>query len=432
MDMWDETHECMSREELEQLQLERLQATLNRVYRNVNFYKKSFDAIGFTPGDIDDLSALSGLPFTTRNDLAEAYPYEMFAVPLREVVRVHSSSGTPEHPSVVGYTGNDLKHWSELVARLLTAAGVTRDDVVQVAFSYGLPTGAFGLHYGAERIGASVIPSSVGNTERQVRILKDYRTTTLVSTPSYAMRIAEVLEEMGVDPKTLALRRGLFGGEPWQDDMRGLIEERLYIEAYDNYGLSEVMGPGVAAECRCKDGLHLYEDHFIPEIIDPATGDPLPKGEVGELVLTTITKEAFPVIRFRTGDLTSLTHRACPCGRTLCRMTPVLGRCDDIVIIKGINVYPEAIGPILAAVTEKKTDYQLVVDRFRHQDALEIRIEVSEEFFFDKMERQRMLVERLQKRIRDKVGLTARILLVEKGSISRLRETSTMVVDKRG
>jgi phenylacetate-CoA ligase len=431
MNVWDRAHECMSREELEQLQLERLQATLNRVHRNVSFYKKAFDAIGFVPEDLNDLSGLSRLPFTTRKDLADAYPYEMFAVPLREVVRVHASSGTPENPGVVGYTANDLKHWSELVARMLSAAGVTKDDVIQVAFAYGLLTGAFGLHYGAERIGASVIPSSVGNTQRQIRILKDYRTTTLVCTPGYAMRIAQVLEEMEIDPKTLTLRRGLFGGEPWGDEVRGIIEAKLYIEAYDNYGLSEVMGPGVAAECEERDGMHVYEDHFIPEIIDPDSGQAVPEGSVGELVLTTITKEAFPVIRFRTGDLTSLNNRSCACGRTVSRIGRISGRCDEIIIIKGVNVYPKAIGSILTAVTGTEPAYQLVADALNHQDSLEVRIEVSERFFFDKMERQRILVERLQKKIRDTVGLTAHVVLVEKGSINRVDETSPMVVDRR-
>ncbi|MBW1897107.1 MAG: phenylacetate--CoA ligase [Deltaproteobacteria bacterium] len=405
MDVWDAARECMTRDELEQLQLERLQATLNRVYRNVNFYKKSFDEIGFVPEALDHLSSLAGLPFTTRGDLAAAYPYEMFAVPLREVVRVHASSGTPEAPSVVGYTSNDLKHWSDLVARLLTAAGVTKEDVIQVAFSYGLPTGAFGLHYGAERIGASVIPSSVGNTQR--------------------------LDDMKIDAKTLTLKRGLFGGEPWKREVRGIIEEKLFVDAYDNYGLSEVMGPGIAAECRNKDGMHVYEDHFIPEIVDPDTGQVLSEGEVGELVLTTITKEAFPVIRFRTGDLTSLNDERCSCGRTFCRIAPISGRCDDIVIIKGINVYPKTIGAILSTVTGTEPVYQLAVGQTNHQDYLEIRIEVSEGFFFDKMEKQRTLVERLQKKIRDIVGLTGHIVLVEKGSISRGAETSPMVVDMR-
>jgi phenylacetate-CoA ligase len=431
MDMWDSAHERMSRDELKQLQLERLQATLNRVYRNVSFYRKSFDEIGFVPEALEDLSALSSLPFTTRRDLAAAYPYEMFAVPLREVVRVHASSGTPETPSVVGYTANDLKHWSDLVARLLTAAGVTKEDVVQVAFSYGLSTGAFGLHYGAERVGASVIPTSVGNTQRQIRILKDYRTTTLVSTPSYAMRIAQVLEDMEIDPKTLSLKRGLLGGEPWTANVRSIIEEKLFVDIYDNYGLSEVMGPGIAAECSNKEGMHVYEDHFIPEIVDPETGEVLGEGQVGELVLTTITKEAFPVIRFRTGDLTALNYEACACGRGFCRMAPVSGRCDDIVIIKGINVYPRMIGSILSSVTGTEPVYQLVVGQTNYQDHFEIRIEVAEGFFFDKMEKQRALVERLHKKIRDTVGLSGHIVLVEKDSISRREETSPMVVDMR-
>jgi phenylacetate-CoA ligase len=421
----------MSRDELKQLQLERLQATLNRVFRNVRFYKKSFDAIGFVPEDLDDLASLARLPFTTRQDLSRAYPYEMFAVPLREVVRIHASSGTYENPSIVGYTANDLKHWGELVARLLTAAGVAREDVVQVAFNYGLFTGAFGLHYGAEQIGASVVPSSVGNTRRQVRILKDYRTTTLVCTPSYALRIAEVIKQMGVDPKTLALKQGLFGGEPWGEEVRRTIEERLYIKAYDNYGLSEVMGPGVAGECPNRAGMHVAEDHFITEIIDPDTGEVLQNGATGELVLTTVTKEAFPVIRFRTGDLASLDDSPCPCGRTLARIPRISGRCDDIIIVKGVNIYPRAVGPILEAVTGVAPAYQLVVGLENDQDFLGIRIEVSEAMFFDKMERQRAMVDRLRKKVRDTLGITPRIWLVEAGSIRRDEETAPMVVDKR-
>jgi len=431
MKIWEPSYECMSRDELEQLQLERLQATLNRVYRNVQFYKKSFDAIGFEPGEFEDLASLSRLPFTTRKDLVSAYPYEMFAVPLREVVRIHASSGTSQKPSIVGYTANDLKHWGSLVGRTLTAAGVTRDDVVQVAFNYGLFTGAFGLHYGAECIGASVVPSSVGNTRRQVTILKDYRTSTLVCTPSYALRIAQVMESLGIDPKTLALKQGLFGGEPWGEIVRKEIENRLYIEAFDNYGLSEVMGPGTASECLHKSGLHVSEDHFIPEIIDPETGKNLPDGETGELVLTTITKEAFPVIRFRTGDLTTLDDSPCPCGRTLARMSKIVGRCDDIVIVKGVNLYPAGIGPIIQEITGVAPAYQLVVDRKDHQDSLGIRIEVSETFFFDKMQKQRSLVDRMRKKIRDTLGITPQIYLVEAGSITREGETVPMVVDRR-
>lgn len=430
MAIWDKSHECMSRDELEQLQLERLQAALNRVYRNVRFYKKSFDAIGFVPEDLDDLASLARLPFTTRQDLSRAYPYEMFAVPLREVVRIHASSGTSENPSIVGYTANDLKHWGELVARLLTAAGVTREDVVQIAFNYGLFTGAFGLHYGAEQIGASVVPSSVGNTRRQVRILKDYRTTTLVCTPSYALRIGEVMEQMGVDPKTLALKQGLFGGEPWGEEVRQAIEERLYIKAYDNYGLSEVMGPGVAGECPHRAGMHVSEDHFIAEIIDPDTGQGLRNGATGELVLTTMTKEAYPVIRFRTGDLASLDDARCPCGRTLARISRISGRCDEIIIVKGVNIYPKGVGPILEAVTGVAPAYQLVIGQENDQDFLGIRIEVSEAMFFDKMESQRAMVDGLRKKVRDTLGVTPRIWLVEAGSIRRDEETSPMVVDR--
>lgn len=431
MAIWNRTYECMSRDELEQLQLERLQATLNRAYRNVSFYRKSLDAIGFVPEDLEGLASLESLPFTTRADLGAAYPYEMFAVPLREVVRIHSSSGTFEKPSIVGYTANDLKHWGNLAARGLVAAGVTRDDVVQIAFSYGLFTGAFGLHSGTERIGASVVPSSVGNTRRQVTILRDYKTTTLVCTPGYALRIARCMEELGVDPKTLSLKQGLFGGEPWDETVRRAIEERLYIKAYDNYGLSEVMGPGVAGECAQKNGMHLAEDHFIAEIIDPATGKTLPKKETGELVLTTITKEAFPVIRFRTGDVTSLDAGPCACSRTLVRLSRIVGRCDDIVIVKGVNVYPKGMGPILEEVTGVEPAYQLVIDQKDFQDVLAIRIEVSEAFFFDKMEKQRGLVDRLRKKVRDTLGITPDILLVERGSLSREQETAPMVMDKR-
>jgi len=431
MTIWDQSHECMSRDELEQLQLERLQAALNRVYRNVRFYKKSFDAIGFVPEDLDDLASLARLPFTTRQDLSRAYPYEMFAVPLREVVRIHASSGTSENPSIVGYTANDLKHWGELVARLLAAAGVTREDVVQIAFNYGLFTGAFGLHYGAEQIGASVVPSSVGNTRRQIRILKDYRTTTLVCTPSYALRMAAVMEQMGVDPKTLTLKQGLFGGEPWGEEVRQAIEERLYIKAYDNYGLSEVMGPGVAGECPHRAGMHVSEDHFIAEIIDPDTGETVRNGATGELVLTTMTKEAFPVIRFRTGDLTSLDHSRCPCGRTLARISRISGRCDEIIIVKGVNIDPKGVGPILEAVAGVAPAYQLVIGQENDQDFLGIRIEVSEAMFFDKMQSQRAMVDGLRKKVRDTLGVTPRIWLVEAGSIRRDAETAPMVVDGR-
>lgn len=431
MAIHDASRESISRDELRHLQLERFQATLNRVYRNVRFYKKAFDAVGIEPEDFSDLEMIARLPFTSRHDLSNAYPYEMFAVPLREVVRIHSSSGTSKNPSIVGYTANDLKHWTELVARYLVCTGVTHEDVIQIAFNYGLFTGAFGLHYGAERVGASVVPASVGNTRRQVTILRDYKPTTLVCTPGYALRIARVMEELEIDPKTLTLKRGLFGGEPWSEETRRAIEERLYITAFDNYGLSEVMGPGVAGECPHKTGLHIAEDHFIPEIIDPNTQEVLPENRVGELVLTTITKEAFPVIRFRTGDLASLDTSPCPCGRTLTRMSRIQGRCDDILIVKGVNVYPKGVGPILESVIGVEPTYQLVVEREDYQDLLGLRIEVSEAFFFDKMEAQRSMVDRIRKKIRDTLGITPQVWLVEAGSIQRTDETAPMVIDQR-
>jgi len=294
MKLWDPLHETMPREDLAQLQLEKLQATLNRVYKNVTHYRKMFSTLGIIPEDIQSLADLSHLPFTNKDDLRQNYPYGMFAVPLREVVRIHSSSGTSTKPIVVGYTKNDIRTWSNLAARFMTAAGVTSDDLVQIAFLYGLYTGAFGIHYGAEAIGASVIPMSTGNTEKQVMIMQDYRSTVLVCTPSYAVTLVDFMERHGIDPKGLTLRVGLFGGEPWSEALRKEIEDRLAITATDNYGVSEVMGPGIAGECLCKNGMHLFEDAFLPEIIDPATGQNLPPGSIGELVLTTLSREAFP------------------------------------------------------------------------------------------------------------------------------------------
>ncbi len=432
MPIWDEKHECISRDILDQLQLERLQATLNRVYKNVAFYKKRFDALGFFPeDDLEDLSDLQKLPFTTRKDLSDSYPYEMFAVPLREVVRVHSSSGTTEKPSVVGYTRLDLKIWSELVARVLSAAGVTADDVIQVTFHYGLLTGGLGIHYGAERIGASVLPTSVGRTDRQIRIMQDYRTTVLVSTPSYAMVIADRLEEMSVDVKRLDLKYAICAGEPWSEETRKEIEERLYVRATDNYGLSEVMGPGIAGECLEQNGMHINEDHFFAEIIDPETGEVLPPGKTGELVLTTLTKEAFPVIRFRTGDLCHIIEEPCPCGRTFRRISRIQGRCDDIVIIKGTNIIPQRIGDIIAEIEGKRPVYQLVATRHNHHDELEIWVEVSEELFFDKMREQRALLETMQRKIANFIGMTPRVKLVEPGSIKRVNGKVQLFVDMR-
>lgn len=431
MPIYDQQAECVSREELAQLQLERLQATLHRVYKNVKFYKKRFDALGFLPEDCQSLEDLARLPFTTRYDLAASYPYEMFAVPLREVVRIHSSTGSPGNPIVMGYTCRDLRTWAKLAARVLTAAGVDRDDVVQVTLAYGLMTSAFGLHYGVELLGASVIPTGPGGTVRQVQIMRDYRTTVLISTPGYARVIADALEELGVDPKTLHLKVGLLAGEPWTEAQRADIEARLLLAAYDNYALSEAMGPGVAGECEHRQGMHLNEDHFYPEVVDPATGAPVPPGELGELVLTTLSREATPLIRFRTGDLTRLDFTPCPCGRTLARISRIAGRADQVVVVKGINIFPERVGQILAGVVGEAPVYQLVIGREGALDFLEVRLEVREGLFFDKMTAQREFLQKLTTKLAQGIGVTPRVKLVEPHSIDRAKETSPLVIDLR-
>ena len=431
MKTWDHQHECMSRDELEQLQLERLQSTMNRVHKNVTHYQKRFNELGVIPEDMQSLSDLTKLPFTTKEDLRLNYPYGMFAVPLREVVRIHSSSGTTSKPIVVGYTKNDIRMWSNLAARFMTAAGVTHDDVVQIAFHYGLFTGAFGLHYGAETIGASVIPTSTGNTEKQIMIMQDYRTTALVCTPGYAIVLAERMERIGMDPKGLSLKVGLFGGEPWSETMRREIESRLCLSATDNYGLSEVIGPGVAGECLCKNGLHLFEDAFIPEIIDSETGVPLPPGSVGELVLTTLTKEAFPMIRYRTGDITCLDYAKCDCGRTLVRMKKTMGRSDNMLIIRGVNIFPSQIQEVLFSMVQGAPLYQMMIDRKGAMDVLEVRIEVTEEIFSLEMQRQRAFLEMLRKRLRSVIGIDVTVKLVEPKSLPRQDGKIVPVIDSR-
>jgi len=431
MKIWDPTSECMSRDELEQLQLERLQATINRVHKNVTHYRKKFAEMGIIPEDICSLADLTKLPFTTKDDLLTDYPYGMFAVPLREVVRIHSSSGTTSRPIVVGYTKNDVRIWSNLVARFMTSAGVTSDDLVQIAFSYGLFTGAFGIHYGAEAIGASVIPMSTGNTEKQIMIMQDYRTTVLVGTPSYALEIASRIAQAGIDPKSLYLKVGLFGGEPWSEKMRGEIEAGLCLSAMDNYGVSEVIGPGVAGECQCRTGLHIYEDAFIPEIIDPQSGALLPPGSEGELVLTTLTKEAFPMIRYRTGDITRLDYTPCACGRTLARMQRVQQRSDDMLIIRGVNVYPSQIEEAIVGVAGGQAPCQIVVDRRGAMDSLEVLIEVTDKIFSLELQKQRSFLETVKKRISSVTGIGVSVRLVEANSLRRTAGKITPVVDNR-
>jgi phenylacetate-CoA ligase len=421
----------MPREEIEQLQLERLQSTLNRVYRNVSFYRKKFDLLKISPDEIQSMSDLTRFPLTAKEDLRESYPYGMFALTLREVVRIHSSSGVTGKPTVTGYTRNDLHHWSQLTARVLAAGGVTKDDVVQITFKYGLFTGAFGLHHGAELIGASVIPMSTGNTAKQVMIMQDYKTTALVSTPSYALLLARHMEKQGINPKSLSLKLGLFGGEPWSEAMRQEIEGSLSISATDNYGVSEVMGPGVAAECDAKNGLHISEDHFIPEIIDPQSLKSLPAGSEGELVLTTLSKEAFPLVRYRTRDITTLDYSPCPCGRTGIRMRKVLGRSDDILILKGIKIFPSQVEAILMEVEGVEPRYQLIADRIEGADTLELRVEVNEDVFSDEIKFLQNISLQIERKLREIIGLSAKVKLVAPESLRPADGKVQKVIDRR-
>ena len=425
--------EAMDRAELAQLQLERLQQTLLRVGRNVPLYRKRFAEHDIDPETFADVADLRRLPFTTKADLREAYPYGLFAVPLCDVVRLHASSGTSGKPVVAGYTRNDVKTWSRLVGRVLVAAGAGRDDVVQIALGYGLFTGGIGFHYGAEAVGAAVIPASSGGTRRQIAIMQDYRTTVFVATPSYALHLAETIEAMDVNVNSLSLRFGLFGAETWTEAMRAAIEDRLKLTATDNYGLSEIMGPGVAGECLEKTGMHVSEDHFFIEIVDPATGEPLPDGEEGELVVTTLTKEAFPMIRFRTGDVTRIIPGPCACGRTMRRIGRIVGRCDDMLIIRGVNVFPSRIESILLEVEGTTPNYRIVLERKGALDEALVEVEPTEELLFDRVAEHQALLDKLGRRFASELGVGLGIKLVEPGSLARGQEGKTIrVVDRRG
>ncbi len=424
--------ETLPREALEAIQLRRLKNTVERVYATVPFYRKKFDEAGVKPSDIKSLDDLKRLPFTTKQDLRDNYPFGLFAVPMENVVRIHASSGTTGKPTVVGYTARDIDTWSELMARALAAAGATRGDIIHNAYGYGLFTGGLGVHYGAEKLGASVIPISGGNTKRQIMIMRDFGATILTCTPSYALYLAEVAQEMGVEPKTLKLKAGLFGAEPWSEKMRDEIEEALNLVALDIYGLSEIIGPGVSVECiEAKKGLHIFEDHFIPEIIDPDTGEPLPYGETGELVITTITKEAFPVIRYRTRDITSLNPEPCVCGRTHIRMNRVTGRSDDMLIIRGVNVFPSQIESVLMEIEEVEPHYQLIVEREGTLDTLTVLVEVGEQAFSDEVKKLQNLERKIEKNIKEYLGVSAKVKLVEPKTIARSEGKAKRVIDKR-
>ncbi|MCG6905264.1 MAG: phenylacetate--CoA ligase [Desulfobacteraceae bacterium] len=430
--IFDIEYETMPREALEAIQLRRLQATLARVYAAVPFYRKQFDQAGLKPGDVQSLKDLRKIPFTTKQDLRENYPFGMFAVPMDNVVRIHASSGTTGQPTVVGYTARDVTTWATLMARSLSAGGATRGDIIHNAYGYGLFTGGLGVHYGAEKLGASVIPVSGGNTKRQIVIMKDFGPTILTATPSYALHLAEVAEEMGVSFRDLRFKYGIFGAEPWSEKMRAEIERKLGLVAVDIYGLSEVIGPGVAIECHeAKKGLHIFEDHFIPEIIDPATGEVLPYGERGELVFTSVTKEAFPVIRYRTRDITTLHAEPCICGRTLVRMEKVSGRTDDMLIIRGVNVFPSQIESVLMEMKGLSPHYQLVVDREGNLDTLTVRVEVDEGVFSDKVKQLQDLERRISKNIKEYLGVSAKVKLVEPKAIARSEGKAVRVIDNR-
>ncbi|QLA15045.1 phenylacetate--CoA ligase family protein [Desulfolutivibrio sulfoxidireducens] len=428
---WEPKEETVSREDLRRLQLERLQATLTRVSRNVPHYRKRFAEMGIDPDEFTSLADVRRLPFTTKKDLRDGYPYGLFAVPLREVVRLHASSGTTGKPTVVGYTRNDVKKWASLVARVLVAGGAGRDDVVQIALGYGLFTGGIGFHYGAEAIGAAVIPSSSGNTRRQAMIMEDYRTTTLVCTPSYALHLADALDALDINVNALSLRHGLFGAETWTEAMRAQIESRLKLTATDNYGLSEIMGPGVAGECLERCGMHVNEDHFLMEIVDPVTGEAVDEGEAGELVLTTLTKEAFPMIRFRTGDLTRILPGPCPCGRAFRRISRILGRADDMLTIRGTNVFPSQIEAVILEVEGMTPHYRVVVERVGALDEATVEVEAAEGGFFDRIGEHQHLVERLKKRLASELGVSMQVRLVEPKSLERADGKVKRVVDKR-
>ncbi|MEI8173827.1 MAG: phenylacetate--CoA ligase [Deltaproteobacteria bacterium] len=432
--IYNEEFETLPREVLETLQLKRLQQVVQRVYHTVGFYRTAFDKAGVKPDDIKTLSDLRRLPFTTKQDLKDNYPFGLFAVPMSSIVRLHASSGTTGRSTVVGYTKRDIDTWSELMARCFVAAGLTKNDIIHNAYGYGLFTGGLGAHYGAEKLGASVIPMSGGNTKRQIMILQDFGPTAICCTPSYALNLAEQGEAMGVDMQSLKLRVGILGAEPWSEQLRDEVESKLNITALNIYGLSEIMGPGVAMEClEGRHGMHVFEDHFIVEAIQPETGELLPYGEEGELVFTTITKEAFPLIRYRTRDISRLMMEPCRCGRSHLRMDRVTGRSDDMLIIRGVNVFPSQIEAVLVAVTELEPHYQLLVDRVGSMDTLEIQVEISEKIFADSDEVRNLqkIERRLAKDIKDYLGVTAKVKLVEPKSLQRFEGKASRVVDKR-
>lgn len=428
--IWNETKECMSRDELQTLQSKRLVKTVDMVYHNVEHYRRKMQQIGLEPGDIRGIEDLHKLPFTTKDDLRKTYPFGMFAKPKSEIVRVHASSGTTGKATVVGYTRRDIEIWSECVARAMTMAGITKEDTIQVAYGYGLFTGGLGAHYGAEHLGARVVPQSTGNTKKLVTMMRDFGVTAIACTPSYLLHIAETLEEMGWLDE-IKLKTAICGAEPWTENMRSQMEKKLHIHAHDIYGLSEVMGPGVACDCTFHKGLHVFEDHFLPEIIDPETLEPLGEDQTGELVFTTLTKEGLPLIRYRTKDLTSINYAPCECGRTMARISRFKGRSDDMLIIRGVNVFPGQIEAALLELSGTTPHYMMIVDREGTLDTLEVQVEVKERFFSDEIRELEKLSRQIGHAIQNAIGLAVKVKLVEPKSIERSMGKAVHVIDKR-
>lgn len=428
---WQEKEETLPLLDLKNIQLERLKYIINYAYTRVKFYKELFDKNSIDPEEINTFDDLKRLPFTTKKDLTNYYPYGFFAVPLQSIIRIHSSSGTTGKPTVVGYTRKDIEIWKDLIARIMVMGGVSDSDIVQISFHYGLFTGGFGLHYGAEHLGATVIPVSSGNSKRQIMIMKDYKTTTLICTPSYGLHLTEVMDEIGVKKEELSLKFALLGGEPFNEKLRGQFENHLGIIATDNYGLSEVMGPGVAGECIYKRGMHINEDHFYPEVIDPDTGELLPDGSSGELVITTLTREALPLLRYRTRDITKLYRDNCPCGRTFIKMEKPKGRTDDMFIVNGVNIYPSQIEEVLYDNASVSGHYQIYLKKNGYLDSLEIHVEVDESIFYDEMKKQKALLDRLTDKITNILGIKAIIKFVSPKSIERFEGKSKKVIDLR-
>ena len=429
--IWDTDHETLPRTDLAKLQGERLCRLVDVLYRRVPFYRRKMDSLGVKPLDIRGIEDITRLPLTTKDEMREVYPYGLLAVDLKDIVEIHTSSGTTGKPVVDAYTAGDIDVWSEVMARTLATGGTARHDIVQNAFAYGLFTGGLGVHYGAHRIGATVIPISGGNTKRQVAVLQDFHASVLACTPSYALYLAEAAREEGLDLSKTGLKAGFFGAEPWSETMRKEIEAKLHLLAIDIYGLTEIIGPGVASECEHQDGLHVFEDHFYPEIIDPATGRVLPDGEKGELVITTLTKSGTPVLRYRTRDITYLDRRPCACGRTSARMHRVLGRTDDMLIIRGVNVFPSQIEEVILAVEGVEPHYQLVVERRDQLDELEVQVEMNERLFSDEVRNLERTERRMEELLYGALNIHTRVKLVEPKSIARSEGKAKRIIDKR-